>query len=286
MLFHNKYEEKILTRTDDGEYNIIKVHRKKMALRQRLQSVMNNLIETNEYTVNFGDNTVNVYDEILNLVTLLCNFISSQKVEKVLFVGHFESSNTRWTTGKHSHVRTDVVDMNVLSQFIPIILKEYNYNIDVSVVKPLQSRHNGLITDLYEEFGINIIRSTWQYEHGMNLTELRNVTPTNDFDCAVFAGVKMRENCQSFQLSQVTDCFGRLLTDDCKIIDMNKDSHKELRFLHDHNNRYGHLGGVNEVFETRKAWDKDVYLERNQEVNQKLYDFLDDFISMHTLEVS
>jgi len=284
MRFNNKFPEKILVTSEDGEYGLIQVDRSKMSVKSRLESTMNSLIADKGYKVNFGGRYVNLYDEIFNFVPMLCNFISSQKVEKVLFVGDHDMNNKHWVTEASNHptdFRTDVVDMNIISQFIPIILKEYAYDIEVVVVKPMQNRYNGLMTDLYESFGIKVIRSMWPYRHGMRYLTFKNNEYENYFDSVVFANIHMTDNCSSFQLAQIEECFGQLLTDDCRVIDMlhDKQSKKRLRYLFNGENKLGVESGLNEALETRRSWDRDLHAP----INARVYNFLDRFISLYNL---
>ena len=112
---------------------------------------------------------------------MFCNALMSRGYKNILFVGHFNDHQTHWMLDKFAGRMIDVLpeerqdmqtfpDMNIVAQFIPLVLKTMGYDASFVIPRPPESKHKGAMTSLYEFVGMidNTLACSHQYKHGQD----------------------------------------------------------------------------------------------------------------------
>ena len=182
-----------------------------------------------------------------------------------------------------SPIASNDINPNILAFFIPIIAKEYGYELEVVVLEPPQERNKGVLYKLYEEHDIETIPSNQQYRHGLKDHKFRiegDLTKhANYFDTVLFAGVPIHSlgDESSFTADQVIDSFKDYTTSQtgCKLIDMSDTHDKHLRFLMDDHEVHEVLhDSIEKMFHGRNRWNG----QMNPDVNSLYYGFMERFL--------
>lgn len=221
-------------------------------------------IEINDLVVNWKNEDVHTVSEVFNRVPMMLNIISMTGARKILFVGHYNAAVKTWyhpaksdriihTQPPERSTEDTVVNLNIVSQFIPIVKMAYGYtNFEMHTLKPPESRHRQLMHGLYGRYGIDLIPCDRQYKHGHNSIEIQPPRDTQ-YDMVVFAGVPKHEDGTRFTKAQVKAVFAPYCTEDFKIMDIyyqNKDEEKYIGGTQVSTKDY-----VTKAFTNRSLWD-------------------------------
>lgn len=209
---YNSNAEYIIDNTDHLTISA----RQKRDLHQKLYSIME------EYSVSIDDRVrfKHGIEEMLMVSPILLNVIASQNPENVLFVGHYDQ-------GKNRNWNRD--QLNILSQLIPIIHKEYGFNFNMHVLRPSDSKNLGALWHVYDQFDLSTMQFNKQYVHGEKVL-IKDVTgqPEEKFDTIVFAGVPHAERFSGVSLQKVWD---RWCKPNFEMIDIYEGNDSQDRFV-------------------------------------------------------
>ena len=197
---------------------------------------------------------------------------------EVLFVGYYdEGRQLNWLMDNHSETNmvynTDgipydsreipqIVKYEIASQFHPVIADQYPYNMNVPVVEPPESRHQGAIHNVYDRFNIKKISCNKQFKFGSTSWELTE-TPTEQFDVVVFLYVPKKYDDTTFDTIYIADRLGSAIRPDTILVDVDiQGEDDELRFSN-RENKLDISPQVIKAFSTRAEWDADVNTGRS-----------------------
>lgn len=177
-----------------------------------------------------------------------------------------------------SPINESTVNPDILAHFIPIIAKEFGYELEVVVVKPPQERNKGVLYKLYEDYDIETIPSNQQYQHGLRDHKFRiegDLTKhAHYFDTVLFVGIPLNGEETSFTTGEVVDSFKDYTTSKtgCTIIDMSNTHDKHLRFFMDKHEPLH--DSIEKLFHGRNRWNG----QMNLNINPLYYGFMERFV--------
>jgi len=221
MLYNDNPELIISSLTEGTHYSSVYNKYQKIEFKEKLEQNIAKIVKEKHLYLNYKTELNNAVEEIINKVPYYLNFLASRNYLNVLFVGYYDAGKIDWLRRYNSDSYHDEVpeerkpletfmDYNTLFQFIPIVCKEFGYNINFKVLRPVESKHNILMHDLYDFFIPNNIQTYGpQYVHGKEVT-IQNF----DYDAIVFLGVPSNSNQE--QISENWFGFGR---HSCELID-------------------------------------------------------------------
>lgn len=220
--------------------------------------------ERNDYDLKWKRDDLNTAEEIFNRVPLFLNFLSLRGYKKILFVGHFNAAHNVWyhpsksnrivhPLGQERWYQNHFVDMNIVSQFIPIVKMAYGYtNFDMHVVKPEEFRHRHMMHSLYKRYGCDIIPGGSQYKHGQEYVDITRPSDTL-YDAVVFAGVPKVDGETEFTDATVRNAFSPYCKQGFDIVDIYYQEDDPTKFVG------GNQVDVNpelvQIFANRGLWD-------------------------------
>lgn len=304
-MFYKDDQETIISRTDThGDAVLTFISKEdKLESYRILNSRIVNCIEDQGLVLTYKNKAVHMVAEAMNRVPMYCNALTSRGYHNILFVGHFWTGQYEWILERSTiNPRTTMYDqfpperdgsnwypdIHILLQFIPIFMKQWKYHPEVSIVRPPEPRHKGIIHHLYNKYKVaeNLVTCNQQYQMGMGPDEIAfdGWDPENKYDALVFLGVPRKHGTESFTMQQVKDTFGHMLTPNAEIVDIwnqydNVQSSTGLRFFMDHR-AYGleNRSTLSEVFHCRSTWDKET---RNQGIGAE-FDFMKRFLKFYS----
>ena len=171
----------------------------------RLNNCLHNDIQQNSLYTRYKNEKVHTVEEVMSLCPMFLNTIAQRKYKRILFVGHFDAGQLDWLiraksekiwhlVPPHRSMDDHVIDYNIVTQFIPVIAREFNYDVHIDVVSPPESRHRQLMHSVYQQYGIDTIRSNKQYKHGVDNYSLELPEDHELYDAVVFAGVPKKDD--------------------------------------------------------------------------------------------
>tara|TARA_B100000497_G_C7646726_1_gene388902 strand:+ start:576 stop:1430 length:855 start_codon:yes stop_codon:yes gene_type:complete len=180
----------------------------------------------------YTNDDVHCVEEIFSRGTMMCNAIMSRGYSNILFVGHYNDYQSHWVLDKFSDRMVDVMpeersdmqtfpDLNVISQFIPLVLRAYGYDATFSITRPPESKHTGVVVECYEKFSLQkkSLSCSSQYKHGVSGWTL-DADKEEKFDAVVFLGVPMSDPEVGFEEDQVRETFAPYCTPDFEMVDL------------------------------------------------------------------
>lgn len=214
--------------------------------------------------LNYKKGDMSFTQEVFNRVPLYLNFLSLRGYKKILFVGFYEAFYSDWfhltksdkilhNTPAERWYQDHFPDMDVLTQFLPIVKMAYGYdNFDMHVVEPPTFRNKQLMHALYDKYGVDKVPANVQYRYGRSDMD---ITPPSDtkYDAVVLCGIpKMNEDTTS-TLMDVHSTFGKYMEDNYDIIDLSYEDKDPNKFT-DANNKLIESEMV-QVWTNRSLWD-------------------------------
>jgi len=280
-MFYRDDQETIISDVDQhGDSKITYVSQEeKLETYRFINSRLVNSIKQNQLVCLYKNEEVHMVAEAMNRAPLYCNFLTSRGYKNILFVGHYNSGQYHWYLDKaknnpntrmympfppeRNHLNY-YPDINIILQFIPIFMKKWGYAPKVTIARPPESRHRGLIHYLYNKFKVadNMETCNRQYKHGtpFDWKMKDRATSAEKFDAVVFAGIPMHDGKQSFNLDQVKHHFAKYCTSNVEYVDIwnNYDLDDGMRFFRSQRkHRIDVTGNIGEVITTRAIWDKE-----------------------------
>mgnify|MGYP003325611501 CR=1 len=246
-----------------------------------LNSRVVNAKQDQDIVLQYKNDHVHVIAEAVNRAPMYCNFLTSRGYKNILFVGHFDVADYKWfherqvddpASRMHDMFPPErqgnlfYPNIDIIVQFIPIFLNLWNYEPKVTIVRPPEPKHKGLMHHLYNKFRVtdNMVQSNKQYKHVVDGYELDIPEGTAKFDAVVFAGVPNQEGETAFQLQQIQDIFAPYLTSNAHYVDIyqNQGTSRSFRFFRDNVRTEKDIAGnLGAVMTARSIWDKET---RNQ----------------------
>ncbi len=191
--------------------------RRKRDLHQKLYSIMEEYLTQIDDRVRFDKGL----EQMLVVSPILLNLIANRNPENVLFVGHYDQ-------GKNRNWNRD--QLNILSQLMPVIHKEYGFNFNMHVLKPNAPKNLGALWHLYDHFDLSTMRFNRQYLHGDSRVLIKDAkdVPDEKFDAIVFAGVP---HTASFRGELLQSRWSRWCKPEYELIDIYEGDDSKQRFL-------------------------------------------------------
>lgn len=277
-MFFSTINETILRETNEnGPVWRFVYGSEKESMARSLNSQLNKNIEVNKLYLRHHSNSVNTVEEALSRSPMYCNFLKTKGYENILFVGHFNTGQHSWLLPWDADRHVDIlpveregmdqlVDPNIVLQFIPLVWKMYGYKGDIKVCQAPESNHRGIMHALYKENGLSdyMIPTSCQYKHGMNKFDFNLSLPVGQekFDAVVFLGVPKNED--AFSAEHVKACFSPICTSDFDLVDMYYNAGDKTKFIF--GEAKDNTESLTRVFSNRSEWDADIREGRPEEL--------------------
>ena len=264
-MFFNDKDEIILK---DGNTESFVSGEEKLGLSRHLNSVAKNVTVKQGKYLRYKNDELNVIEEAINRAPMFCNALMSRGYKNILFVGHYNDHQTHWMLDKFAGRMVDVLpeeredmqtfpDLNIVSQFIPLVLRMMRYDVSFVIPRPPESKHKGAMHSLYESVGMieNSIACSQQYKHGHDSWSLEG--DHEPFDAVVFLGVPMVDKGIGFEEDQVREIFAPMCTEDFEMVDIYYGLPSSVKWFN------GEEKDTTEpmmdvAFSIRSTWDDDV----------------------------
>ena len=266
-MFFNTINETILRETNEnGPVWRFVYGSEKEDMARSLNGQINENVKANKLYLRHASSDINTIEETLSRSPMYCNFLKTKGYENILFVGHFNTGQHSWLLPWDADRHVDLlppertgmgqlVDPNIVLQFIPLIWKMYSYTGDIKVCQPPESKHKGIMHALYKNNGLSnsMIPTSCQYRHGMDKFEFNLSLPVGQskFDAVVFLGVPKNE--ESFSSEQVKACFSPICTSDFDLVDMYYNGGDFTKFIF--GEKEDNTESLTRVFSNRSEWD-------------------------------
>jgi len=261
-MFYNPKNQSVLL---DGEVSTIYTYGDLLA--SEVQSFLNlSTLHKGKY-LRYKNHEINVVKEAFSRAPMMCNAIKSRGYTNVLFVGHYNDYQTHWMLDKFSGRMVDLMpeersdmqtfpDLNIVSQFVPLLWSAMKYEGDFAVVRPTEDKYQGVMHGMYDTFDVssNALSCSGQYKHGMSGWTL-DAEKEEKFDAVVFLGVPMSDPEVGFEEDQVRETFAPYCTPDFEMVDIyygasypSKWQNGEAKDFTPH---------IETAFTVRVSWDED-----------------------------
>jgi len=239
----------------------------KIGLSRHLNSVAKGATVKKGKYLRYKSEELNVIEEALNRAPMFCNALVSRGYKNILFVGHYNDHQTHWMLDKFAGRMIDVLpeeredmqtfpDLNIVSQFIPLVLRMMRYDVSFVIPRPPESKHKGAMHTLYESVGMieNSIACSQQYKHGQDSWSLNGDHEL--FDAVVFLGVPMVDKGVGFEEDQVREIFAPMCTEDFEMVDIYYGLPSSVKWFNGEEKDSTTM--VDVAFSIRSEWDDDV----------------------------
>ena len=228
-MFYNPKEETLLR---DGETMSYMPSTSKSVLFNFLNDSLKQSTTRKGKYVRYKNEEVHSVEEAFSRGTMMCNALASRGYKNILFVGHYNDFQTHWMLDKFSGRMVDVMpedrsgmqtfpDLNIISQFVPLVMRAFAYDSKFSLVRPPEAKHKGVMHDSYEKFSLDqkSLSCSAQYKHGMPAWSM-DAEKEDKFDAVVFLGVPMHDPEVGFEEDQVRETFAPYCTPDFEMVDI------------------------------------------------------------------
>lgn len=263
-MFFNPKPEIVLK--DGSTESFVSSQRKEFSARELSSIIKSITVEKGKY-LRYKNEELHVIEEAFSRAPMFCNAIASRGYKNILFVGHYNDHQTHWMLDKFSGRMIDVLpperemmqtfpDMNIIAQFIPIIFKTYGYDASFSIPRPPESKHKGVMHQLYEETTLlnHSLACSHQYKHGQTSWSLTG--NHEKFDAVVFLGVPMVDQGVGFEEDQVREIFAPMCTEDFEMVDIYYGLPSPVKWFNGEEKDSKTM--VDVAFSVRSGWDDDV----------------------------
>lgn len=236
----------------------------------------------------YTNDDVHCVEEIFSRGTMMCNAIMSRGYSNVLFVGHYNDHQSHWILEKFSERMVDVMpeersqmnsfpDLNVISQFIPVVMRAYGYESEFSVARPPEPKHTGVMVDVHNMFSLDkkSLSCSSQYRHGMTSWTL-NAEKEEKFDAVVFLGVPMSDPEVGFEEDHVRETFAPYCTPDFEMVDIYYGASYAKKWQNGEPKDF--TPQVETAFTARMSWDEDF---GGKEDRPEEFDIMDRMFSVY-----
>jgi len=269
-MFFNHKDETILV--DSEKYATVSGIEKNALLRWMV-GTLNLYSEVNGKYLRFRNAEMNVVEEAFSRAPMFCNALKFQGYKNILFVGHFNEGQTHWMLDQFAGRMVDLLpperhemqffpDMNIIAQFIPMMMDIYKYDGDFSIVRPPESKHKGAMHNLYElQIFDHTLACSQQYKHGHSSWTLEG--EHEKFDAVVFLGVPMEDQQVGFEESQVREIFAPYCTPEFDMVDLYYGAPSPVKWYNGEEKDSKTM--VDTAFATRSLWDSEMSTGRPEE---------------------
>lgn len=212
----------------------------------------------------YKNDEIETVEEAVSRAPMFCNAIASRGYKNILFVGHFNDGQTHWMLEKFAGRMIDVMpeerdhmhfypDLNIISQFIPVMFKSFGYSASMTVACPPEAKHQGAMYDVYMGSGLasNTSKCSQQYKHGQSSWSLEG--EHEKFDAVVFLGVPMNDPEVGFEEDQVREIFAPMCTPDFEMVDIYYGAPSAIKWQNGEEKPSKH--NCETAFSTRAQWD-------------------------------
>lgn len=284
-MLHTEYNELILCGEDGRTTRWIAAESKKL-FRHELEELMirfkedPNMIDFNSAT---GTTKTSFFKEVVTVVPMLCNMLVHKGIKRVLLVGHIDIQEnwilTNDLTNRINHTynnNSEQANHNLLMQFIPIVAKKYDYDLEFVVVKPPQPRNRDYIFDLYDYYDIKTVGSNQQYQHGLGeMFYIKDDEYDNYFDSILFSNIDLKHGTTSIHINDVLDNFYTKLKNNYTFLDFKVQplEDKQHRFVESEKESFH--DAVDTSLNIRKFWMPE-FLE-DYDASEYFWDFFSSF---------
>ena len=261
-MFYNSKDEVILT--DGTKQEFVKGFHKD-ALTRYFNSELKGMTTNNGKYLRYKNDDVNVIEEAMSRAPMFCNALKSRGYKNILFVGHFNEGQTHWMLDQFAGRMIDLLppersemqtfpDMNIVAQFIPMVMKSFNYDGDFTVVRPPEPKYKGVMHDLYMLNGMrdDTLGSSQQYKHGQDSWTLEG--EHEKFDAVVFLGVPMVDKEVGFEEIQVREIFAPHCTPEFEMVDIYYGAPSSVKWYNGEEKESNSM--VDTAFSIRAQWDE------------------------------
>lgn len=229
--------------------------------------------ESGKY-LRFKNHEVNVVEEALSRAPMFCNALTSQGYKNILFVGHFNDGQTHWMLNQESGRMIDLIpaerhmmeffpDMNIVAQFIPVVMDAFGYECSFTVAHPPEMKHRGAMHRLYDMMGmgLHMQRCSNQYKHGHSSWSIEG--EHEKFDAVVFLGVPMQDQEVGFEEDQVREIFAPMCTPEFDMVDIYYGAPSPVKWFNGEEKDSTTM--VDTSFALRSSWDVEMSEGRPEE---------------------
>ncbi len=226
--------------------------------------------------VRFKNGDVNVVEEALSRAPMFANAIVSRGYKNILFVGHYNDHQTHWMLDKFTDRFIDLLpperkdmhsfpDMNIVAQFIPLVMHEFEYDVSFSYTRPSESKHKGCMHYLYDNSKMTdrSLMSSQQYKHGQSSLSIEG--DHEKFDAVVFLGVPMQDSSVGFEEDQVREVFAPYCTPTFEMVDIYYGAPSEVKWVN--GEEKDSYQNVQYAFDVRSSWDPSMNAGYPEEFN-------------------
>jgi hypothetical protein len=268
-MFFNNLNETILREigpTGAPVYRYVQSEEKDHFAR-KLNGQINSDLSANSVYLKHANSRVNSVEEALNYGPMYCNFLQDKGYKNILFVGHFNAGQLSWILDASADRVVDLlpperyhlgqmVDPNIMLQFVPMVHAMYTYKTSASVVRPPESRHRAVMHSLYSKNGLKdkMLGSNKQYRHGMIDWTLDMPADAAKFDAVVFLGVP--KHTDSFEIETVRATFSPYCTPGFAMVDLYYNQGDSTKWVN--GTKKDNTEGLAKVFANRAQWDDEV----------------------------
>tara|TARA_R110000796_G_scaffold228191_3_gene345190 strand:+ start:803 stop:1648 length:846 start_codon:yes stop_codon:yes gene_type:complete len=232
------------------------------------------LTTVNGKYLRYKNSQLNVPEEALSRAPMFCNALASKGYKNILFVGHFNEGQTHWILDEFSSRMIDLMpperdamnsfpDMNIIAQYIPIVMKEYGYDINITIVRPPEDKYKGVMHDLYGANSLpnHTLACSQQYKHGQSSWSVEG--EHEKFDAVVFLGVPMQDPEVGFEDDQVREIFAPMCTPEFDMVDIYYGAPSPVKWINGEEKDSKTM--VDMSFALRSTWDTEMTAGRPEE---------------------
>ena len=205
---------------------------------------------------------VDVVEEAVSRAPMFANALKSRGYKNILFVGHFNDHQTSWILDRFAGRMVDVLpeereqfqtfpDLNVVVQFIPAVMNALGYEGSFTVARPPESKHLGVMHQVYSACNLPLSASATQYKHGNQSFDMEH--SGEPFDAVVFLGVPMSTPDVGFEEDLVRSVFAPMCTEDFEMVDLYYGAPSSVKWQN--GEEKSSLAEVQSAFSTRVSWD-------------------------------
>jgi hypothetical protein len=236
----------------------------------------------------YRNDEVHCVEEIFSRGSMMCNAIMSRGYSNILFVNHHNDHQTHWILDKFSGRMVDVMpeersdmhtfpDLNVISQFIPLVCRVYGYDVSFSMTRSPEPKHSGVFSGVSEKFSLDqkSISCSSQYKHGISGWTL-DADNEEKFDAVVFLGVPMSDPEVGFEEDQVRETFTPYCTPDFEMVDIYYGASYSSKWQNGEAKDF--TPHIETAFTIRASWDEDF---GGKEDRPEEFDIMDRMFSVY-----
>lgn len=288
-MFFSLLNEKILrdmTETGPVYQYVYGEEKKKIVL--DLRGTIDKDLARNSIKLKHSTPQIDTVEEALNRAPIFLNAIKHRGYKNILFVGHCNGDQDNWildpALDRVIHAlpperagSTEVVDPNIMLQFLPIIHREFGYKGGLGCTVSADPRFREVMHAVQVRAGLqkHMIGTTPQYRHGMTAEELELQPSDVKFDAVVFLGVPKHNN-EPFNLDMVKEAWSSVTTEDAEFIDLYYGAPDANKFVGAE--KKDHSADLQVAWTTRAQWENDFQKDGGR---PEEYDIFDKMISIY-----